>query len=51
MGVGCHFLLQGTFLTQESNLHLLHGQVDSLLLSHQGSPLRGLGNPRKLMAC
>ena len=22
-GVGCHFLLQGTFLTQGSNLHLL----------------------------
>ena len=29
-GVDCHFLLQGTFLTQGSNrclLHLLHGQV------------------------
>ena len=23
-GVGCHFLLQRVFLTQESNLHLLH---------------------------
>ena len=23
-GVGCHFLLQGTFQTQGSNLHLLH---------------------------
>ena len=23
-GVGCHFLLQGIFLTQESNLGLLH---------------------------
>ena len=32
-GVGCHFLLQGIFWTQESNLslwHLLHWQVDSL---------------------
>jgi len=28
-GVGCHFLLQGTFLTQGSNL-----QADSLPLSH-----------------
>ena len=28
-GVGCHFLLQGIFLTQWSNLHLLHWQVDS----------------------
>ena len=33
-GVSCHFLLQGIFLTQESNLHLLcllHLQADSLL--------------------
>ena len=37
-GVGCHFLLQGIFPTQESNPHLLHWQVDSLLLSHPGSP-------------
>ena len=32
-GVGCHFLLQGIFLTQGSNLHLLHWQVDSFPLS------------------
>ena len=38
-GVGCHFLLQGIFLTQESNQHLLHCQADSLLLSHKGSPI------------
>ena len=37
-GIGCHFLLQGIFLTQTSNLRLLHWQVDSLPLSHQGSP-------------
>ena len=36
--MGCHFLLQGIFPTQESNLHLLDWQVDSLLLSHHGSP-------------
>ena len=35
-GAGCHFLLQGTFLTQRSYLHLLQWQADSLLLSHQG---------------
>ena len=29
-GVGCHFLSQGFFLTQESNWRLLHWQVDSL---------------------
>ena len=34
-GVGSHFLLQGTFLTQGSNPGLLHWQVDSLPLSHQ----------------
>ena len=33
--VGCHFLLQGIFLTQESNLNLLHWQADSLPLSHK----------------
>ena len=40
-GVGCHFLLQGIFLNQGSNLHflcLLHWQADSSPLSHQGSP-------------
>ena len=36
-GVGCHALLQGVFPCQGSNqcfLHLLHLQVDPLLLSH-----------------
>ena len=37
-GVDCHFLLQGIFLVQELNLHLLHWQVDSLPLRRQGSP-------------
>ena len=39
--VGCHFLLQGIFLTQALNtylLHLLHWWVDSLPLSQLGSP-------------
>ena len=36
-GVGCHFLLQGIFLTQGSNPHLLLWQADSLLLNDQGS--------------
>ena len=38
--VACHALLQGIFLTQGSNPRLLHWQVDSLPLSHQGSPGR-----------
>ena len=37
-GVGCHFLLQGIFPTQGLNPCLLHWQVSSLPLSHQGSP-------------
>ena len=40
-GVGCHALLQGILLTQESNLlllHLLHWKADSLPLRHPGSP-------------
>ena len=39
-GVGCHFLLQGIFPTQGSNLtllHLPHWQAGSLPLSHSGS--------------
>ena len=39
-GAGCHFLLQGIFLTQGSNPHLLgllHWQVDSLPLHHLGT--------------
>ena len=39
-GVGCHFLLQGIFLTQGSNPGLLHWQSFSLPLRHQGSPVR-----------
>ena len=41
-GVSCHALLQGIFLTQWSNLHLLcllHWQAGSLPLSHLGSPI------------
>ena len=37
--VGCHFLLQGIFLTQGLSSCLLHWQADSLPLSHLGSPL------------
>ena len=37
-GVGFHFLLQEIFTIQGLNLHLLHWQMDSLPLSHQGNP-------------
>ena len=39
-GVGCHFLLRGIFPTQGLNLCFLNWQVDSLPLSHLGSPFR-----------
>ena len=39
-GVGSHFLLQGIFLTQGSNPSPLLWQVDSLPMSHLGSPAR-----------
>ena len=35
-GVGYHFLLQRIFLTQVSNLHLLHWQKDSLPMAPPG---------------
>ena len=37
-GEGCHFFLQGIFPIQGLNPHFLHWQIDSLPLSHQGSP-------------
>ena len=40
--MGCHFLLQGVFLTQKLNphlLHLLHWQAGSLPLAPPGKPL------------
>ena len=37
-GVGCHFFLQGIFLTQGLNPGLLHCRQILYCLSHQGSP-------------
>ena len=37
---GCHSLFQGIGPTQRSNPSLLHWQVGSLLLRHQGTPRR-----------
>ena len=41
-GVGCHSLLHGIFLTQESNPGLLHSRQILYHLSHQGSPISAL---------
>ena len=38
-GVGCHFLLQGTFPTQRSNPSLSHCRQILYHLSYQGSPI------------
>ena len=38
--MGCRFLLQGIFLTQGLNPHLLRWQADSLPLEPPGKPLR-----------
>ena len=38
-GVGCHFLLQETFPTQESNQGLLHCRQILYQLSYEGSLL------------
>ena len=46
-GVGCHFLLQGIFPTQGSNLCLLHWHVDYLPLSHSGNPWAELSFPQR----
>ena len=39
--MGCHFLLQGIFLTRQSKPRLLHRRADSLPLSHSGAGLLG----------
>ena len=48
--MGCHFLLQGIFLTQGSNPRLLHCLVDSLPLNHLGSPKNVYKQANCLMA-
>ena len=39
IGVCCHFLLQGIFLTQKLKSRFLHWQADYLPSTHQGSPV------------
>ena len=46
IGVDCPSLLKGIFPTQGSNLSLLNWQVNSLPLSHQGSPTVALGQSK-----
>ena len=41
-GVGCHFLLQGIFPTQGSNLGLLHCRQTLYPPSYQGSPSQSI---------
>ena len=46
--MGCHFLLQGIFLTQGLNPSLLHWQADSVSLSLQGRPIQNLSQNIKI---
>ena len=52
-GVGCHSLLQGTFLTQRSNPGLLHYRQMLYCLSYQGSPtqLYAAAAAKSLQSC
>ena len=45
-GVGCHFLLQGIFPTQGWNPGLPHCRQILYHLSHQGSPLNKMPDPK-----
>ena len=47
--MGCHFLLQGIFPAQGLNPSLLHWQVGSLPVSHQGSPGSNVGAKKNLL--
>ena len=50
-GVGCHFLLQGIFLTQESNPGLLHCRQSLYQLSYKGSPRKMRAKELILLNC
>ena len=50
-GMGCHFFLQVIFLTQGWKLRFLHWQVDSLPLSHQGSPIKDYYPLKRIQSC
>ena len=54
LGVGCHFLLRGFFLTQGSNLRLLcllHCRQALYLQCHLGSPCTRLPSSRRGIKC
>ena len=50
-GVGCHFLLQGIFPTEESKPGLPHCRQTLYCLSHQGSPLYVIISSNSHVAC
>ena len=45
--MGCHFLLQGIFPTQELNPGFMHCRQTVYHLSHQGSPVSGTGGGQR----
>ena len=46
-GMGCHFLLQGTFQTQELNPGFLHCRQILYQLSYKGIPKRSAAGEKK----
>ena len=50
-GKGHYFLLQGIFLTQGSNAHLLQWQMNSFPLNHQGRPETFCFFPKQFPPC
>ena len=48
IGVGCHFLFQGVFLTQELNLGLLHCRQTLYQLSHREYALKDVNFCRSI---
>ena len=51
IGVGCHFPLQGLFLTQGLNPPLLHWQADSMPLAPPGKPCYYSGKVKIYSLC
>ena len=50
IGVGCHSLLQGLFLTQGSNPHLLHGQAGFFTTSATWKALQAVRGKSKILS-
>ena len=50
-GVGCHFLFQRIFPTQELNPGLLHCRQILYQLSYKGIPVHSMGFDKRIISC